>query len=104
MIILWLSASVYKPASLTFLCPDARKSSDVASVQNLIGPMLLIHKVQVKVVTIGTDLVTDAALPRTHLAMQRLVQEVQASLLKADSAVLATVQVTLRLVVDEKIL
>ena len=69
-----------------------------------LGLMLLIDKVQVKVVLVRTHLVTDAALPWALLPVQRLVQEVHPTLLKQNLAVGAAVYLPLGLVVHQNII
>lgn len=65
--------------------------------------MLLVDKVKVKIVFVGADLVTNAALPRTLFPVQRLVQEEHPTLLEQNLAVVAAIELSLRLVVHQHI-
>lgn len=86
------------------LCSSWLLDKGLLSVHHLIKSVLLIHKMQVEVIPVSTNLKTDAALPRAELTMQGFVQKVQASLLKADPTVLTSIQPALRFIINEKIL
>ena len=68
-----------------------RKTNNYAASRGV----LLVDEMQRELVLVGADLVADAALPRTRVAVQRRVQEEHASLEEQDVAVLTLEQAAL---------